>query len=220
MKSFILSASILSANFRHLEEDICTAVDAGADWIHVDVMDGQFVPNISMGPFIVEFCRQITSVPIDVHLMIEKPENHIKAFANAGADIITIHPEGNPNVLRTLQEIKTMECKAGLALNPGTTETVLRPLIDFLDLVLVLTVNPGFSGQAFIPQVKYKIMEIKRLIDSHAVDTFLQVDGGVTHENIHEVLDAGASVIVSASAIFRHPEGIKKSIFLLREAAL
>ena len=120
MKSFLLSASILSANFRHLEEDICSAVDGGADWIHVDVMDGHFVPNISMGPFVVEFCRGITSVPIDVHLMIEKPEKHIQAFSDAGADFLTIHPEGNPNTLRTLQEIKSLGCKAGLALNPGT----------------------------------------------------------------------------------------------------
>jgi ribulose-phosphate 3-epimerase len=220
MQPFLLSASILSANFRHLEQDILRAVQAGVDWIHVDVMDGHFVPNISMGSFIVEFCREITSIPIDVHLMIEKPEHHIAAFAKAGASYLTIHPEGNPNVLRTLQEIRSLGCKAGVALNPGTPIPRVRPLIDFLDMILVLTVNPGFSGQAFIPQMLYKIEELSTLIRTHNPSIQLEVDGGLNQTNIATVLNAGATVIVSASSIFKNSVGIEKSIQLLKSAVV
>jgi ribulose-phosphate 3-epimerase len=217
-KPFLLSASILSADFRHLEEDIRACVDAGVDWIHIDVMDGHFVPNITMGPFIVEWVRKITAVPLDVHLMIEKPERHIRAFADAGADYISIHSEGNPNVMRTLQEIRDMGCKSGLAVNPGTPEVVVRPLIDLLDLILVLTVNPGFSAQKFMPQVLYKIREIRKLIDTFNPGVHLEVDGGINASTIHEVIDAGVSVAVSANAIFNYPEGLRQGIASLRKA--
>jgi ribulose-phosphate 3-epimerase len=218
MPTPLLSASILSANFRFLENEIRTAEQAGVDWIHIDVMDGQFVPNISMGPFIVEFCREVTSLPIDTHLMIEHPERHIRSFASAGTDYLTIHPESNPNVLRTLQEIRELGCKAGLALNPGSPAIMASPMVNFLDLILVMTVNPGYSGQAFIPQMKEKISEIKELAAGKKSPALVQVDGGINASNIAEVSAAGADVIVSASAIFSYPDGIAAGVNALQNA--
>jgi ribulose-phosphate 3-epimerase len=207
-----LSASILSADFAQLGQQIQIAQSSGIDWIHIDVMDGQFVPNISMGPFIVETCRRITNLPLDVHLMIEEPEKHIAAFAKAGATNITIHPENNPNVVRTLQEIGELGCKRGVAINPGTSCKMIEPLLDFVDLVLVLTVNPGFSGQSFMPQIMPKIECIKKLIAERDIPVKIQVDGGVTHENIKDLALRGAEVFVAATSIFRHPQGIEAGI--------
>lgn len=220
MTSIKLSASILSANFRFLEKDIHAAENAGIDWIHVDVMDGQFVPNISMGPFIVEFCREITPLPIDVHLMIERPENHIRAFANAGANYLTIHPESNPNVMRTLQEIKNLGCKSGLAINPGTPIALAEPMIEFLDLVLIMTVNPGYSGQLFIPQMKEKIRRCRVMVAEKNSSALIEVDGGINASNVKEICSSGADVVVSASSIFKHPDGIAAGIRALRDAAV
>jgi len=218
MNKFILSGSILSADFCKLEEEINTALEAGMDWIHVDVMDGSFVPNISMGPFIVETCKKITDVPINVHLMIEHPEKHIAAFAKAGADNLTIHIENNNNVHRTLQEIQALGCTTGITLNPGTPTWAIKDVLPFIDLVLLMSVNPGFSGQKFIPHTINKVIEVKEMIDaidSHAV---IQVDGGMSVETLPAIYQAGARNIVAATAVFKHPQGIAAGIKALRDA--
>jgi len=214
---YYLSASILSADFANLADQIRQAEDAGVDWIHIDVMDGHFVPNITMGPFIVETCRRITSLPLDVHLMIEKPENHIQSFINAGANWVSIHIEGNSNVHRTLQVIQSQDAKAGIVLNPGTPAQAIEAVLPFTDLVLVMTVNPGFSGQSFIPQMVEKISSIKKMMRKTNPDAILQVDGGINPQNISAVAQAGANCFVAATAIFKHPQGIAEGVNSLRK---
>ena len=217
-KKFLLSASILSANFACLADQIRESETAGVDWLHIDVMDGHFVPNISMGPFIVETCRKISALPLDVHLMIEAPERLIESFAKAGASGMSIHIENNNNVHRTLQAIRSLGCKPGIVLNPGTPAAHIASVIDMVDLILVMTVNPGFSGQKFIPNMISKITEVKEMIKTSNPHALLQVDGGITSENLPEVYRAGAQVIVSASSIYQHPQGITSSIKALRAA--
>lgn len=216
MKTF-LAASILSADFTNLDRAIKQCEDAGIDWIHIDVMDGHFVPNLTMGPFIVEACRKITNLPLDCHLMVEKPETLVSSFANAGASHITIHPENNPNVHRTLGLIRAMGCKAGLALNPGTHPLTITSLLPFIDLILVMTVNPGFSGQSFIPEMVGKIAEIAEMRKKVANEIILEVDGGVSARVLPELVKAGANAFVSASSIFSHPDGIAGGIQALKE---
>ncbi len=217
IRLFYISASILSADFSNLSDQIRQAEDAGADWIHVDVMDGHFVPNITMGPFVVETCRKITSLPLDIHLMIEKPENHIHSFINAGANWVSIHIEGNPNVHRTIQLIHSLGAKAGIVLNPGTPSHAIEAVIPFIDLVLVMTVNPGFSGQSFIPQTLGKISAIRDMLDKNNKEAILQVDGGINPQNISAVAQAGANCFVAATAIFKHPQGIAEGLNSLRK---
>lgn len=218
MNKFILSGSILSADFRNLETQIKTALEAGMDWVHIDVMDGSFVPNISMGPFIVETCKKITDVPLNVHLMINKPENHINAFANAGADNLTIHIENNPNVHRTLQAIQNLGCSTGITLNPGTPAYAIKDVLPLVDLVLLMSVNPGFSGQKFIPHTLQKVAEVKEMIASINSSAVIQVDGGVNEKTLPDIYQAGARNIVAATAIFKHPEGISAGIQALRNS--
>jgi ribulose-phosphate 3-epimerase len=219
LSDILISTSILSADFSRLAEQIQAGEDAGIDWIHVDVMDGQFVPNITMGPFIVETVRKITPLPIDVHLMIEYPERHIKAFADAGANHISIHIENNPNVYRTLQELRELSVHPGIVINPGTPAASIAGVIDSVDMVLVMTVNPGFSGQNFIPQTVSKVAEVKNMLESHGSQALIEVDGGITAETIPLVYRAGARVIVAATAIFKHPGGISAGVRALRNAA-
>ena len=214
----LLAASILSADLANLEDDIHTCELAGIDWIHVDVMDGHFVPNLTMGAVIVKACRQSTSLPIDCHLMVEKPESLVRDFVEAGATTITVHPENNPNILRTLELIRGNGCQAGVALNPGTHSTVIEPLLPFIDMVLVMTVNPGFSGQSFIPQMIGKVKEVSDLIKHCERPVRLEVDGGINVGNIGSACTAGANVFVSASSIFNHPSGISTGIAVLRQA--
>lgn len=218
--NIILSASILSANFATLEEQIRTTESSGVDWIHIDVMDGHFVPNITMGPFIVETCRKITTLPLDVHLMIEKPENHISAFAKAGANIITVHIEGNANIHRTLQEIHTVGCKAGIAINPGTPVSSIAAVLPYVDLVLLMTVNPGFSGQSFITGMTNKVSAVAQLIQELDSPIYLQVDGGITKDTLPLVYKAGANTFVAATSIFRFSSGITEGIKALRHCVL
>lgn len=218
MDKFILSTSILSADFGCLEDQLHQIEAAGADWIHIDVMDGHFVPNITMGPFIVKTCRRITQLPIDVHLMISKPEHHVESFVQAGADHLTIHIENNPNVHRTLQTIQSLGCSPGIALNPGTAVCSISSVIDFVDMVLVMSVNPGYSGQIFIPQSLEKITEVNHLLASHHSSALIEVDGGLTEATLPPAFSKGARVVVAATAIFSHPQGIAGGINDLRQS--
>lgn len=220
MDSFLIAPSILSADFTRLGADLAACESAGADWIHVDVMDGRFVPNLTMGPVIVEACRRITTLPLDVHLMIEEPERHIEAFAKAGASHITVHVETCPHLHRTLQQIKSLGCKAGVTLNPSTPASAIEPVLHLADLVLVLTVNPGFSGQKFIPEVLPKIVTLRRKMDEIGSSAWLEVDGGISPATLPQVREAGANAFVSGSFLFQHPQGIAGGIRELRECVL
>jgi len=218
-RNFLLAPSILSADFTRLGSDIAACESASADWIHVDVMDGHFVPNLTMGPVVVEACQRATKLPIDVHLMIEQPERHLEAFAKAGAAHITVHIETCPHIHRTLQQINSLGCKAGITLNPGTPASAIEPVLGMADLVLVLTVNPGFSGQAFIPEVLPKIRQLRKLLDKIGSAARLEVDGGVTSKTLPKLRQAGADVFVSGSFVFGHPKGIAAGIRELRRAS-
>jgi ribulose-phosphate 3-epimerase len=219
MTNILLSGSILSADFARLGEQIHTAQEAGIDWIHVDVMDGQFVPNITMGPFIVETCRRITNLPLDVHLMIEKPEQMIDTFAMAGATTISVHVENTPHIYRTLQHIRSLGCHAGVVLNPGTPAASIADVLHLVDLVLVMTVNPGSSGQKFIMDTLPKIKQVRDMIESSHSGAMIEVDGGITADTLPLALRQGARIFVTASAIFQHAGGIASGIQALREAA-
>jgi len=214
----LIAPSILSADFLQLGETLRTCQSAGADWIHIDVMDGHFVPNLTMGPFIVQACKRGTSLPLNVHLMIEKPENLLEAFATAGADHLTVHVETCPHLHRTLQHIKSLGCKAGVTLNPGTQAEAIFPVLHMADLVLVMSVDPGFSGGVYIPEMVDKVASIRQKLDEIGSSAWLQVDGGITPETLPEMKNAGANVFVSATAIFGHPQGIQAGIKALREA--
>lgn len=216
MAEIILSASILSADFSNLSNQILQAEYAGINWLHIDVMDGHFVPNITMGPFIIETCKRISRLPLDVHLMIEKPERYIEAFALAGADIITVHVEGNPNTHRTIQHIRSLGCKAGICINPGTPVFMLEPLIPIVDLVLLMSVNPGFSGQSYMPESELRIADLRQKINRADHPIHLQVDGGITSKTLPGAYQAGADTFVAATAIFKHPQGIAAGIKELR----
>lgn len=217
MTNFLITPSILSADFTRLGADIAACESAGADWIHVDVMDGHFVPNLTMGPVVVEACRRATKLPLDVHLMIEKPERHLEAFAKAGATNITVHVETCPHLNRTIQQIHSLGCKAGVTLNPSTPASALEPVLSLVDLVLVLTVNPGFSGQEFLPEVLPKVGQLRGLLDAVNPSARLEVDGGLSSATLPEVQKRGADVFVSGSFVFGHPEGIAAGIRELRE---
>jgi ribulose-phosphate 3-epimerase len=213
---FVIAPSILSADFRHLEADLHACESSGADWIHVDVMDGSFVPNITMGPLIVDACRKSTSLPLDVHLMIEKPERHIESFVKAGANIITVHVETCPHLHRTLQQIAALGASAGVTLNPATPLVMIEPVLPMVDLVLIMTVNPGFGGQSFIAESLPKIGDLRRKLDAIGSDAWIEVDGGISPETIGSVIDAGANALVAGNAIFKHPQGIAAGIESLR----
>lgn len=214
----ILSASILSADFSSLADQIHQAEDAGIDWIHIDVMDGRFVPNITMGPFVVETCRKITPLPLDIHLMIVEPERHLEAFSDAGADYITVQIEASPHIHRTLQHIHSLGRKAGIALNPGTPAESISQVLTLVDLILVMSVNPGFSGQAFIPEVLEKARLLRNQLDQLNPQAMIEMDGGITPTNLPLVAAAGVEAVVAATSIFKHQAGIAAGITTLRDA--
>jgi ribulose-phosphate 3-epimerase len=212
-----IAASILSADFARLGEQIGEAVAAGADWIHVDVMDGHFVPNLTIGPPILRALRPITDLPLDVHLMIDQPDRLIPEFARAGADVLTIHVETCPHLHRTIQHIKELGVKAGVTLNPATPLTVLQEILPDVDLVLIMSVNPGFGGQSYIPFSTDKIARLRRMLDERGLTGVeLEVDGGIKSHNVAEVVAAGASVLVIGSAIFNRQASVAENIATLR----
>ena len=217
MNQHILAPSILSADFTRLGEEIAACEAAGADWLHIDVMDGHFVPNITMGPFIVEACKRVTKLPLDVHLMIEKPEQHLEAFAKAGADHLTVHVETCPHLHRTLQYIKSLGCSAGVVLNPGTPVGAIEPVLGIADLVLVMSVNPGFGGQEFIPESIGRIADIRKKLDALGSSAWLEVDGGVSVETISQLKEAGATAFVAGTSVFKHSQGIEAGVKALRD---
>jgi ribulose-phosphate 3-epimerase len=214
-----ISASILSADFTQLGEQIKTAEQAGVDHFHFDIMDGIFVPNISMGPFVLEAVRKLTPLPFDAHLMIANPDNYIDSFVKAGANQIAVHIENNTNVLRTIQYIRSIGIIPTIVINPGTPAGALEAVLPFVDNVLVMTVNPGFSGQVFIPEMIQKIKIVHEMIVNRSLNVEIQVDGGITGNNIKSVVSAGANLFIAATSIFRYPKGIAEGIRVLRSAA-
>ena len=217
MKKIQISPSILSADFSNLEKDIKKLETAGADMIHVDVMDGHFVPNITIGPPVIKALRSKTSLPFDVHLMIDPVHKYIKDFANAGADIITIHPEATPNLQESINEIKSFKKKVGISLNPDTKIDIIENYLDKVDLILIMSVYPGFGGQKFISDVLEKIKSLKDLKDKKKLNFDIEVDGGINFSNFKSVIDAGANVLVSGTTIFKENNGdIKKNIDFLK----
>jgi ribulose-phosphate 3-epimerase len=215
-KKYFIAPSILSADFTRLGEEIATIERAGADWVHVDIMDGHFVPNMSMGRKALEACKQVTRLPLDVHLMVQSPESFVEWYAESGADHLTVHIEATPNIHRVLQRIRELGCQVGITLNPGTAASSLDAVLQMVDQVLVMTVNPGFGAQTFIPETLLKIREIRQKLDQVNPEALILVDGGISPTTIDQVIEAGAQVFVSGTAVFKHPEGAAAGIASLK----
>lgn len=213
-----IAPSMLSADFTNLERDIHLVEEGGADWLHLDIMDGHFVPNITFGPMVVKAIRSLTKLPLDAHLMIAAPDRYLEVFRDAGVDRLTVHVETCPQLHRTIQRIQELGMKAGVTLNPSTPVSTIEEIVPSADLVLVMTVNPGFSGQQFIPTMLRKIEEVSRLISSSDRPIELEVDGGVDINNARDIVKAGATVLVAGNSIFGK-KSIPQSIRLLRTAA-
>lgn len=212
-----IAPSILAADFSRLGDEIKAVEQAGADWIHIDVMDGHFVPNITVGPMVVEAARKATELPLDVHLMIADADRYIKDFAEAGADILTVHVEACPHLHRTIHHIKEQKVRAGVVLNPSTPLSSLEEVLHEIDMVLLMSVNPGFGGQKFIPSLLDKTMNLSEIMSNYEHDFDLEVDGGIKVENAGEIKEVGANVLVAGSAIFKSAD-YKKAIQQLRDA--
>ncbi len=217
--TYRIAPSILSADFARLGEQVKEAEAGGADWIHVDVMDGHFVPDITIGPLIVQALRPVTRLPLDVHLMIEHPERFLADFAQAGADRLTVHVETCPHLHRTIQQIKELGVKAGITLNPATPLSTLEEILPAVDLVLIMSVNPGFGGQSYIPSSTAKVARLRRMLDAIGSPAELEIDGGVNTSTIAEIVEAGATMLVAGSAVFNPAAPIAENIRQLRQAA-
>jgi ribulose-phosphate 3-epimerase len=213
-----IAPSILSADFGRLAEEVRAVEAAGADWIHVDVMDGRFVPNITIGPLVVEAVRKVTRLPIDAHLMIVEPERYVDAFAKAGADLISVHAEASPHLHRTIQAIRAAGARPAVALNPSTPLDCLEYVLGDVDMVLLMTVNPGFGGQSYIPAVTEKVRRLRRMADERGQELEIEVDGGVRASTVGEVARAGANVLVAGTAVFGAKD-YRAAVFDLRDPA-
>lgn len=218
--SIKIAPSILSSDFARLADGVAEAAAAGADWIHVDVMDGHFVPNLTIGPPVVKALRRVTDLPLDVHLMIEAPERFVEAFVDAGADYLTVHVEASTHLHRTVQRIRELGARPGVTLNPATPVSALEEILPYVDLVLVMSVNPGFGGQRYIPTSTEKIARIRRMMDERSLwGVELEVDGGIGPDTVGEVVDAGASVVVAGAAVYGGESSVAQNLARLREAA-
>lgn len=212
-----IAASILAADFSRLGEHVREAESAGVDWIHVDVMDGHFVPNITLGPPVLRALREVTPLPLDVHLMITAPDRYLEDFVNAGADRLTVHVETCDHLHRTIQYIRELGAKPGVTLNPGTPLSTLEEVLPFVDLVLVMSVNPGFGGQGYIPSSTPKIARLRAMLDEIGSQAEVEVDGGVNTDSVVEIVKAGATVLVAGSAVFNDRASVQENVRLLRE---
>jgi len=216
MQPFILAPSIIASDFTRLGEEIATCESAGADWLHMDIMDGHFVPTITIGPLFVEACKRASKLPLDVHLMVSNPDQQLESFARAGAHRITVHVEACSNLVQTIEKIKSLGCKVGVTLNPLTSASALDEVLPLVDLVLVMSVTPGYSGQPFMPEMIGKVEEIRNKLNALRSQAWLEVDGGMNSETIPLMYKAGATAFVAGSAAFKHPMGVGEGIKALR----
>jgi ribulose-phosphate 3-epimerase len=218
MSPYLIAPSIIASDFTKLGDEIAACESAGADWLHMDIMDGHFVPTITVGPLFVEACRRATKLPIDVHLMVSNPDQHLEVFAKAGASNLTVHVETCPNLVQTIEKIKSLGCRAGVTLNPLTPASALDAVLPLVDLVLVMSVTPGYSGQSFMPEMIGKAEEIRNKLNALRSNAFLEVDGGITPETLPLMYKAGVNVFVAGNGIFKNSKGAAEGIRLLRES--
>lgn len=214
---YILAPSIIASDFTHIADEIAACESAGAGWLHMDVMDGRFVPTITIGPLFTEACKRVAKIPLDAHLMIEEPEKHIEAFAKAGVSNITVHVEACADVEKTIAQIKSLGCTAGITLRPATPLSALEPVLSKVDMVLVMSVNPGYSGQSFMPEMVDRVREVRAKLDAVNPTAYIEVDGGITVKTLPLMKEAGANVFVTGNAAFKHSQGTVAGVRALRE---